>query len=219
MTSDNDVAHNNLGYLCADRGELMKPFSHFESAARIRSGKTNQHYDAGSAFMEMNLADTLPQKVAPTKRWLITRRQSDWNHIMQMPITTVATFCLRRGRIDEAIADWEWTLQLRPDDADAHTCLGNALLRQGSLKEAIAHYEIAVALAPEDPHSRNNIAWTLATSSDDSIRDGAKAVDFAQQAVTLSGGRDLSFSGRSALLMRKLAGSSEAIAAADKPPR
>ena len=98
-----------------------------------------------------------------------------------------------KGRIDEAIADWEWTLQLQPNDADAHTSLGNAFLRQGSFKDAIAQYEMAVALAPEDTHSRNNLAWTLATSSDDSIRDGAKAVGFAEQAVVLSGVREPQF--------------------------
>jgi tetratricopeptide (TPR) repeat protein len=98
-----------------------------------------------------------------------------------------------KGRIDGAIADWEKTLQIQPNDADAHTCLGNALLRRGSLKEAIAHYEKALALAPEDPHSRINIAWVLATSSDASIRDGARAVEFAREAVEFSNSEDPKF--------------------------
>ena len=45
-----------------------------------------------------------------------------------------------------------------------------------------------MALAPKDPHSGSNLAWVLATSSDVSIRDGAKAVKLAEQAVSLSGG-------------------------------
>jgi protein O-mannosyl-transferase len=91
------------------------------------------------------------------------------------------------------MTDWEKTLQIQPNDADAHTCLGNALLRRGSPKEAIAHYQKAMALAPDDPHSRINVAWVLATVPDASIRDGIKAVEFAQQAVELSGGRDPKF--------------------------
>ena len=66
-------------------------------------------------------------------------------------------------------------------------------MQQGLLREAIAHYEQALALAPTDPYSRNNMAWVLATSSDVSVRDGAKAVGFAQQAVALSGGREPQF--------------------------
>jgi tetratricopeptide (TPR) repeat protein len=98
-----------------------------------------------------------------------------------------------KGRIDEAIADWETVLEMHPNDADAHTSLGNALLQKGSLREAIAHYVTALGLAPEDPHSRNNVAWILATASDSSIRDGARALGFAQEAVQLSGGREPQF--------------------------
>ena len=193
MTSDNDVAHNNLGYLCVDRDELDKAISHFETALRIRSGKQDPHYNAGSAFMQMNLANALARK-----------GQSDEaighydEAIKLQPYYADAYYnrgsvLFAKGRIDEAVADWERTLQIQPSDANAHTGLGNALLRKGSPRQAIAHYEQALALAPEDPHSRNNMAWVLATSSDDSIRDGAKATDLAQVAVALSGGREPRF--------------------------
>src|SRR5207253_10231298 len=65
VTSDNDFAHNNLGYLCVDRGELDKAISHFETALRIRSGKPGNHYNVGSAFVQMNLADALARKGQP----------------------------------------------------------------------------------------------------------------------------------------------------------
>ena len=133
---------------------------------------------------------------------------------MQTPIITAAAFFLQRGAIDEAIADWEMALEMQPNDADAHTSLGNALLQKGSLREAIAHYVTALGLAPEDPHSRNNVAWILATASDSSIRDGARAVGFAQEGVQLSGGRELFLRTLSQLPMRRVARVSEAIAVA-----
>jgi len=193
VTSDNDFAHNNLGYLCIDSAQLDKAISHFEAAATIRHGKTNKHYNVGSAFIEMNLADALARK-----------GQSDDAMVhYQQAITLEPNYAdayynrgnvlFAKGQIDDAIADWEKALLLQPNDADAHTSLGNALLRKGSINEAIAHYETALALAPEDPHSRNNLAWLLATSSDDKIRDGAKAVEFAQQAVAITGGREPQF--------------------------
>jgi cytochrome c-type biogenesis protein CcmH/NrfG len=88
------------------------------------------------------------------------------------------------------MADWEKTLQIQPTDADAYTGLGNALLQRGSVREALAHYEQALALAPHDPHSRNNIAWVLATASDPTIRDGTRAVNLAQEAIQLSDGKE-----------------------------
>ena len=193
VSPDNDVAHNNLGYLCGDRGELDKAISHFESAARIRSGKRDAHYDLGSAFVQMNLADDLARKGRSDEAMVHYEEAIRLQPNYADAYYNRGSVLFAKGRTDEAIADLEKTLEIQPNDADAHTGLGNALLRKGSLREAIAQYEEALALAPEDPHSRNNIAWVLATASDASIRDGGKAVEFAQEAVQLSGGREPRF--------------------------
>jgi tetratricopeptide (TPR) repeat protein len=193
VTTDNDVAHNNLAYLCVDRGELDKAVSHYEAASKIRAGKPDPHYNLGTAFVEMNLGDALARTGQPDEA------MSHFEQAIKLQPDYAEAYYNRgnvlfaKGRTDEAIGDWEKTLQLQPNDADAHTGLGNALLRKGALTEAIAHYNQAVALAPEDPHSRNNLAWVLATASDASIRDGAKAVELAKQAISLSGGRELLF--------------------------
>ncbi len=216
VTSDNDVAHNNLGYLCVDRDELDRAISHFEAASRIRSRKQDPHYDLGSAFVQMNLANALARK-----------GQSDeaivhYNEAIRLQPYYADAYYNRgsvlfgKGRIDEAIADWEETLQIQPTDANAHTGLGNALLQKGSPQEAIAHYEQAMTLAPEDPHSRNNIAWVLATSSDASLRDSAKAIDLAQVAVALSGGREPRFIRTLAAAYAESGRFSEALAAAQQ---
>ena len=193
VTSDNDVAHNNLGYLCADRGELDKAISHFESAARIRSGKRDAHYNLASAFVQVNLADALARRGQSDEAMVHYEEAVKLQPNYADAYYDRGTVLFAKGRIDEAIADWQKTLQIQPNHPDAHTGLGNALLRKGSLQDAIAHYEKALALAPEDPHSRNNVAWVLATASDASIRDDAKAVGFAQEAVQLSGGREPRF--------------------------
>ena len=215
VTSDNDFAHNNLGYLCLNSGEVDKAISHFEAATMIRHGKTNKHYNVGSAFVEMNLADALTRKGQSDDEAMFHYQEA----IRLEPNYADAYYnrgnlLLAKGQIDGAIDDWEKTLQLKPNDADAHTCLGNALLRKGSLSEAIAHYQTAAALAPEDPHSRNNLAWILATSSDDRIRNGTKAVEFAQQAVAISGGREPQFVRTLAAAYAEIGQFPESIAAA-----
>jgi len=193
VTSDNDVAHNNLGYLCVDRGELDKAISHFETALRIRATKLDPHYRVGSAFMQMNLADALGRKGRPDEAMVHYEEAIELQPNYGDAYYNRGNILFAQGRIDEAMVDWEKTLQIQPNDADAHTSLGNALLRRGSVKEAIAHYEKAMTFAPEDPHSRINIAWVMATAHDASIRNGIKAVEFAQRAVELSGGKDPNF--------------------------
>jgi protein O-mannosyl-transferase len=193
VTSDNDVAHNNLGYLCVDRDELDNAISHFEAALRIRSGKRDPHYDVGSAFMQMNLANVLARKGQSDEAMVHYNEAIRLQPYYADAYYNRGSVLFAKGHIDEAIADWEYTLQMQPGDANAHTGLGNALLQKGSPREAIAHYEQASALAPEDPHCRNNMAWVLATSSDGTIRDGAKAIDLGRVAVALSGGREPRF--------------------------
>ena len=216
VTSDNDFAHNNLAYLLADRGELDAAISHFEAAARIRSRKTDKHYNAGSAFVEVNLADALARKGRSDEAMLHYDQAIRLEPNYANAYYNRGNVLFAKGRIDEAITDWEKTLQLQPNDAGAHTCLGNALLRRGPLKEVISHYEMAVALDPQDPHSRNNLAWILATSSDARVRDGAKAVDLAQQAVALSGGREAQFVRTLAAAYAEIGRFADAIAAAQQ---
>src|SRR6266436_4979077 len=211
VTSDNDVAHNNLGYLCVDRDELDKAISHFETALRIRSGKRDPHYDVGTAFMQMNLANALARKGRSDEAVIHYNEAIRLQPYYADAYYNRGSVLFAKGRTDEAVADWEKTLQIEPSYADAHTGLGNALLRKGFLREAISHYEQALALAPQDPHCRSNVAWVLATSSDASIRDGAKAVELARQAVSLSGGREPVFFRTLAAAYAETGRSSEAI--------
>src|SRR5437016_1986453 len=152
VTSDNDFAHNNLGYLCVDQGELDKAIAHFDAALRIRSRKLDPHYNVGSAFVRMNLADALARKGQPDEAMVHYEEAIRLQPNYADAYYDRGNALFAQGRIDEAMSDWEKTLQIQPNDADAHTCIGNALLRKGSLKEAIAHYEKALALAPGDPH-------------------------------------------------------------------
>jgi len=164
--------------------------SHFEAASKIRSGKLDPHYKMGTAFVEMNLGDALARKGQPDEAMAHFEQAINLQPDYAEAYYNRGNVLYAKGRIDEAMADFEKALQIQPSDADAHTGLGNGLLRKGALKEAMAQYSQAAALAPEDPHSRSNLAWLLATSSDASLRDGAKAVELAQQAVSLSGGKE-----------------------------
>ena len=193
VTTNNDFAHNNLGFVLSQRGDLEKATSHFETALRIRSARTETHYNLGTALVQNNLATAL------AREGLADNAISHYEEALRLrPDYADAHYnlgqvLLQQGRTNEAIAQLQKTLEIEPNHADAHTSLGNALLQQGSLKEAITHYERALEIAPQDPDSRNNIAWVLATSSEASIRNGARAVNFAQEAVELSGGKEANF--------------------------
>ncbi len=65
------------------------------------------------------------------------------------------------GRLQEAIEQYEHALQIDPDDADAHECLGNAFMQLGKLPEAIGHQEQALRIKPDHAEGHNNLGVTL----------------------------------------------------------
>jgi Flp pilus assembly protein TadD len=56
--------------------------------------------------------------------------------------------------------------------------------------EAKTHFQNAVEAEPNNPQMCNDLAWLLATCWEASLRNGPKAVELAQQAEMLSGGKD-----------------------------
>src|SRR5207247_2752657 len=95
---------------------------------------------------------------------------------------------LEKGELDTAVQYCRAALLIRPNDADCHTVLAVALDEKGVTAEAIYHYEKAVQISPKSISALTNLAWLLATSSNDALRDGNKAVKLAGEANQLLGG-------------------------------
>jgi Flp pilus assembly protein TadD len=97
----------------------------------------------------------------------------------------------KKGQTDEAISQYQEAIRLKPDYAGFHYNLGVAFFKNGLTDEAMRQYQEAVRLNPDYGPAYNNLAnaiainnqaWDLATSSDATIRDGARAVQLAESA-------------------------------------
>ena len=219
ITPDNDMAHNSLGDLFLRRGELDKAISHFETALKIRSGNASAHYNFGGALIENNLATALARKGLLGEAIGHYEKAAKLRPDYGDAYFNLGSVLFRQGRIGEAIAQWQKALATQPNDADFHTVLGNAFLKRGLQKDAIAEYEHAARISSQDPLARNNLAWLLATSSDASIRDGNRAIELAEQAVQLSGGKDPTYLRTLAAACAESGRFAEAIAAAEQAVR
>ncbi len=62
----------------------------------------------------------------------------------------------------------------------------DAYLNVGEHADAVKDFEAALKLEPEDTAVLNNFAWVLATSPEDAVRDGERAVELATKAVELT---------------------------------
>jgi tetratricopeptide (TPR) repeat protein len=63
---------------------------------------------------------------------------------------------------------------------------GDAYLSTSKQAEAIADFEAALKIHQESDGLYNNLAWVLATSPDDKLRDGKRAIELATKACELT---------------------------------
>jgi tetratricopeptide (TPR) repeat protein len=190
VTSDNDVAHNNLGFLFLRSGELDKAISEFQTALDIRSRNTQRHYSLGAALIQNNMGNAFARKQLWNEAIGHLQEAARLRPDYADAYFNLGSVLFQQGRIDDAITQWRKALAIRPTDAEAHRNVASALRKQGNVKGAIAEYEQALNITPEDSVALNNLAWILATSSDASIRDGARSVTLAVKAVQASGDKD-----------------------------
>jgi tetratricopeptide (TPR) repeat protein len=146
VTSNNDVALNNLGIIFLDKGQLDKAIANLQAAIDLRP-------ENGPA--QDNLAKALLQK----------------------------------GQVAEAMIHYRKFLEIEPENVEARNTIGTALIQQGHVSEAITQWEQALAIQPNNGNAASDLAWVFATCPEDSIRNGARAVELAEKAMRLSGGK------------------------------
>jgi tetratricopeptide (TPR) repeat protein len=92
------------------------------------------------------------------------------------------------GKRDEAIKQWQKAVEVTPGYAKAQYRLGDAYYEKGMIREALEHWRKGISLDANHLSVLNQVAWLLATSPDDSIRNGGEAVTYAERAIAMPGG-------------------------------
>jgi protein O-mannosyl-transferase len=116
-----------------------------------------------------------------------------WNHTIAVTKdnyfahASLADLLMRRGRVGESIEHSEEALRIRPNDADAQNNLGLAFLQRGEMKPAVTHLENALKINSGHMNAEVNLAWILATAPEASLRNGARAVQLAEDVTRRAG--------------------------------
>jgi tetratricopeptide (TPR) repeat protein len=209
------LAHHNLGVALYQSGNIDEAQTHYQKALEIdpkypdaynsygflleNQGNTQQAFAYYRKALELN-----PYfKEAYTNLGNVLNRQgkceeaiASYQHALEIdPHCAEAHYDLGivlngQGKIAEAMAHYSRAIESRPEFYQAHTGLGDLLFKQGKLPAAMAHFRAALRLRPDDVKTLNLLAWLLATGPKDAIAHGSEAVELAQRAVQLSGGRD-----------------------------
>ena len=106
--------------------------------------------------------------------------------------------------------------EIVPNAAEQELQSALVLNQRGDSAGAIKHYRAALDNEPELAMALNNLAWILATSSDDSLRNGAEAVKHARRACELTNYKSTMLVGTLAAAYAEAGEFSEAISTAEK---
>jgi tetratricopeptide (TPR) repeat protein len=101
----------------------------------------------------------------------------------------LAKALLQKGQVTDALIHYRKLLELQPDNIEVHNIVGTVLTQQGRVGEGVEEWQKVLAIQPDNGNAMSNLAWVFATSPDQSLRDGPKAVELAEQALRISGGR------------------------------
>ena len=179
----------------------------FAHALAVTQGNHVAHNDLGMALLQKGQVD---EAIAHFQKAVEIR--ADYVRALH----NLGAALMQRGRVDEAIAPLQKALELEPKYAAAHYTFGTALLKKGRVEEAIAHYQAALEDQPQNVGIANNLAWVLATSPTAPLRNGAKAVELAEQADRLSDSKNPGVIGTLAAAYAEAGRFPEAIAAAER---
>ncbi len=151
-TSDNYIAHNNLGDALLKKGSVDEAIAHFQKALQIKPDYAEAHNNLGDALLQKGSVD---EAIAHCQRALQIKPDFAEAH------NNLGDALFQKGSVDEAIAHFQKALQIKPDYAEAHNNLGNALFTKGSVDEAIAHYQKALQITPDSMEAHNNLGNAL----------------------------------------------------------
>ena len=205
------LAHNNLGIWLYHEGHIEMAIEHYHQAIEIEPNWCDTWYNLGAAldaqgrpdeaiahyrraiqlnpdyaYALNNLGNALAAKGQWDEAIESYRRavRSDPNYSWALNNLGVALAV--RGRLEEAIQAYQRAIKINPERASTCMNLGITLGQLGRTREAVAQYRQALKLDPDLPAALNNLAWILATSPDDQLRNGAEAIRLAERGCELT---------------------------------
>jgi tetratricopeptide (TPR) repeat protein len=172
-------AHNNLGILLTKQGGTAEAIEEYRKAIELNPNCAEFYNNLGNLLAAQRWADEAIGQFQKALEVEPDNAKVRYN---------LANILSAQGRWDEAIEHYQQALKQMPDSTHAHYQLGLALQSRGRFTAAIAQFQKVLELDPRHVTAQNNLAWLLATCPENSLRNGNKAVEVAQQAVQLSGG-------------------------------
>jgi len=152
VTTDNAVAHCNLGQALAAAGKPEEARDEYAKALNIDPSYVSAMVSMSSYY---NLHGNYDEAISCLNAALNIRPDSDQAHY------NLALAYSGQGKTAQAIAEYRAALQINPRHDKALVNLGATLAQQGNMTDAIALYQRAIEIAPDNPYAHNALGGAL----------------------------------------------------------
>jgi Flp pilus assembly protein TadD len=198
-----------------NQGKPENAIPYFQKALALEPGSAQLHFALGSAYHQAGSDD---QAVTEFEKALeLDPALPQAGRIRE----NMADYFFGTGQLNEAILQYQKAMEIDPGNAVVQYNLGRALYKTGRVEEAIPHLKKALEHRPslaanENAADNNDMAWSLATSSEPGRRDGPLAVKLAEGACQNTGGQVTVIVGTLAAAYAEAGKFDEAISTAQK---
>jgi protein O-mannosyl-transferase len=200
-------AWNNLGFAFAAQGRFDEAIADYRQAILINPNYCDAPNNLGIALVAKGRFDEAIENF--NKAILINPDYCD-------ALDNLGNALATQGRFNEAIENYRRAIQANSNHAETFFHLGMVFGQLGRTREAVAQYREALRLNPHLVGALNNLAWVLAASSDDELRNGPEAVRLAEHACELTQYREPLLIGTLAAAYAEAGRFPEAVATAEK---
>ncbi len=153
VTTNNALAHYNVGVALRARGRLDEAIAHYAEALRIKPNYVEAHVNLGVLLASRGNWDEAVSHYTEALRFQSDSAEAHNN---------LGIALARQRRLDEAVAHFEVALRIQPEYVEAHNNLGGALIGQERWGEAVAHCREALRLRPGYAKAHVNLGHALA---------------------------------------------------------
>jgi protein O-mannosyl-transferase len=166
-------AMNDLGTALNEAGRPDEALEQFQKAVALRSDFVVARHNLGMALLKRGRKE---EAIAQLQK--IVELQPDSANARN----NLGWMLRGNGNLEQAIAQLRKAVELRPNYSEAWYNLGKALSDAGQGREAVAAYRKTLAIQPSDLSAQFALSALLATSPDESQRNGVEAVQLAERA-------------------------------------
>jgi len=185
-SKENYLAHNNLGILLYQHGNIDGAMAEFREALQIKPAYAEAHINIGTAYLDHGrLEDAMAEfrealRIDPDhalahfdlgnallQQGRTEEATAEFHEALRLNSTlapahyNLGLLLFQQGKPDEAMAEFREALEIDPANVAAHNNLGNVLLQQGRIEEAMAQFREALKIDPNHAQAHYNLGISL----------------------------------------------------------